>query len=61
MVDGALILFYEKLTHYGETFVDRKMNYSINVQIINIPNYQIIDYASSFWESQHDNFCFEST
>lgn len=61
MVNGTLIPLYKKPTHYGETFFDRKMNYSINVQIINTPNRQIIDYAPGFRGSRHDNFCFEST
>lgn len=61
MVDGTLIPLYEKPTHYGETFFDRKMNYSINVQIVNTPNRQIIDYASGFRGSRHDNYCFQFT
>ena len=48
MVDGTLIPLYQKPSHYGETFFDRKNNYSINVQIINTPNRKIIDYASRF-------------
>ena len=61
MVNSTLILFYKKPTYYSETFFGCKMNYFINVQIVNTPNLQIIDYASSFWSSQHNNFCFEST
>ena len=43
MVDGTWISLYRKPLHYGETFFDRKCNYSINVQIINTPNRKIID------------------
>ena len=61
MVDGTLIPLYRKPSHYGETFFDRKCNYSINVQIINTPNRKIIDYASGFRGSRHDTHCFAST
>lgn len=61
MVDRTLILLHKKPSYYGETFFDRKINYSINVQIINTPNSQIIDYASEFQGSRHDNHCFQST
>lgn len=61
MVDRTLIPLYRKPSHYGETFYNRKSQYSINVQIINIPNCQIIDYASGFRDSQYDTHCFKST
>lgn len=48
MVDGTLIPLYEKPSYYEKTFFNRKMNYSISVQIINTPNCQIIDYATGF-------------
>ena len=52
MVNSTLIPLYKKPTHYGETFFDCKINYSINIQIINIFNLQIIDYVSGFQCSQ---------
>ncbi len=61
MVDGTLIPLYRKISHYGETFFDRKCNYFINIQIINTPNQKIIDYASGFQGSCHDIYCFAST
>ena len=61
MANSTLIPLYKKPMHYGKIFFDCKMNYSINVQIFNTPNLQIIDYASGFWSSWHNNFCFEST
>lgn len=61
IVDGTLIPLYWKPSYYGETFFDRKCNYSINVQIINTPNWKIINYASGFWGSRHDTHCFAST
>lgn len=38
MVDKILILLYCKLLYYDKTFYNQKSYYSINVQIINIPN-----------------------
>lgn len=61
MVDGTLIPLYCKPHWYGDTFFDRKSNYSMNVQIINTPNLKIIDYASGFTGSRHDTHCFGST
>lgn len=31
------------------------------MQIINTPNYQIIDYSSDFLNSQYDSYCFRPT
>lgn len=61
MVDGILILLYQKPSHYGETFFDQKSKYSMNVKIINTPSHKIIDYASEFWGSRKDTHCFAST
>jgi hypothetical protein len=61
MVDGTLIPLFQKPTYFGETFFDRKSNYSLNVQIINTPNGQIIDYASGFRGSKNDRYCFKAT
>lgn len=61
IADRILILLYRKPSHYGKTFYDRKSCYSINVQIIDTPNQQIIDYASEFQRSKHDIYCFKST
>ena len=48
MVDETLISLYCKPFYYGKTFYNQKSRYLINVQIINISNCQIIDYASGF-------------
>ena len=61
MVDGTLILLYQKLSYYREIFLDQKCNYSINIQIINMPNQKIINYASKFRDSHHDTHCFVLT
>ena len=61
MVDGTLISLYWKQSHYRKPFFDQKGNYSINIQIINIPNRKIIDYTSGFRGSWQDTHCFIST
>ena len=33
MVDGTLIPLFEKPSHHGEAYFDRKSNYSLNVQV----------------------------
>lgn len=61
MVDRTLIPLCRKPSHHGDTFYDRKSNYSISVQIINLPTRKIIDYASGFRGSRHDSHCFSFT
>ena len=61
MVDGTTIPIFEKPHYYRQAFYDRKSLYSINAQIINTPNRQIIDYATGFNGSRHDTHCFRST
>ncbi|KAF9502719.1 hypothetical protein BS47DRAFT_1370068, partial [Hydnum rufescens UP504] len=45
MVDGTLVPLADKPGFHGEAYFDHKSNYSLNVQIVNLPNYQIIDYV----------------
>lgn len=61
MIDRTLIPLYRKPSYYGKTFYNKKSQYLINVQIINTPNHQIIDYISGFQGSQYDTHCFKST
>jgi hypothetical protein len=61
MIDGTLIPIFEKPYFYGETFFDRKSNYSLNVQIINTPDRRIIDYATGFVGSRGDAHCYKET
>ena len=58
MVDGITIPIIEKLHYFGEIFYDRKAQYSINAQIINTPNRQIIEYITGFNGSRHDTHYF---
>lgn len=56
-----MVLWYFYIKNYHTTeryFFDQKNNYSINVQIINMPNWNIVDYASGFWDNLHDTYCF---
>jgi hypothetical protein len=61
MIDGTLIPLYERPYFYGETFFDRKSNYSLNVQVINTPDRIIIDYATGFVGSRGDAHCYKET
>lgn len=61
MVDDTLIPLYWKPSFYKETLFDQKSNYSINVQIMNISNCKIINYASRFQGSRHNTHYFAST
>ncbi|KAF7358190.1 DDE Tnp4 domain-containing protein [Mycena venus] len=45
MVDGTLVPLYARPGHFGNSWYDRKSNYSLNVQIINTPNLRIVDYG----------------
>ncbi|PWW73868.1 hypothetical protein C7212DRAFT_353599 [Tuber magnatum] len=61
MIDGTLILLHTKSAYYGESFFDRKSNYSLNVQIVNTPDRRIIDYAVGFVGSRGDSYCWKGT
>ncbi|TFK59784.1 hypothetical protein BDN72DRAFT_780272 [Pluteus cervinus] len=61
MVDGTLIPLYARPGFYGNTWYDRKSNYSMNVQIINTPSLCIVDYCVGLPGSQHDATAWEET
>lgn len=61
MIAGTFVPIYTKPHYFGESWYDRKSNYSMNVQIINTPNLKIIDYASGFVGSRHDSHCVHFT
>ncbi|KIK74612.1 hypothetical protein PAXRUDRAFT_175147, partial [Paxillus rubicundulus Ve08.2h10] len=51
-----------KPTLYGETFFDRKLNYSLNCQLVILPhNLLIVDYGIGFNGSVHDAYAFQYT
>ncbi|RXW15588.1 hypothetical protein EST38_g10265 [Candolleomyces aberdarensis] len=60
MVDGTLVPLFQRPHHFGNTFFDRKSNYSMNVQIINMPDLRIIDYGIGYPGSQHDATAWKS-
>ncbi|KAL0057731.1 hypothetical protein AAF712_015615 [Marasmius tenuissimus] len=48
LVDGTLILLFDRPHWYGESYFDRKCNYSLNVQVVSLPNLQIVDFGYGF-------------
>ncbi|CAK5275896.1 unnamed protein product [Mycena citricolor] len=60
-VDGTLIPLDERPTWYGPGYFDRKCNYSLNFQIVNLPNLQIIDFGYGHTGSAHDSHAWQTT
>ncbi|KAF7311727.1 DDE Tnp4 domain-containing protein [Mycena indigotica] len=54
MVDGTLIPLATRPNWFGPSYFDRKMNYSMNLQVINLPNLQIVDIGYGYVGSTHD-------
>ncbi|EIN11626.1 hypothetical protein PUNSTDRAFT_24969, partial [Punctularia strigosozonata HHB-11173 SS5] len=61
MVDGTLIPLYERPAFFGNTWYDRKSNYSMNLQLVSTPDLQIIDYSVGLPGSQHDSTAWAET
>ncbi|KAF7366258.1 DDE Tnp4 domain-containing protein [Mycena sanguinolenta] len=61
MVDGTLVPLYARPAHFGNSWFDRKSNYSLNVQIINTPDLRIVDYGVGLPGSQHDASAWKKT
>ncbi|KAE9402089.1 hypothetical protein BT96DRAFT_765550, partial [Gymnopus androsaceus JB14] len=61
MVDGTLFILAERPFWYGESYFDRKCNYSLNFQIINLPNLRIINFSYGYTGSTHDATAWEQT
>jgi hypothetical protein len=77
MVDGTLIPLFRRPGDFGNTYFDRKSNYSMNVQVcgllylsnllisqhqlISTPNCDIIDYVVGLPGSQHDASAWQET
>ncbi|KIJ67140.1 hypothetical protein HYDPIDRAFT_74457, partial [Hydnomerulius pinastri MD-312] len=60
--DGSAIKLYAKPGLYGESFFDRKSNYSLNCQLVIMPhNLLIVDYALGHPRSVHDAYAFQAT
>ncbi|KAF7293087.1 DDE Tnp4 domain-containing protein [Mycena indigotica] len=54
MVDGTLIPLASRPNGFGPSYFDRKMNYSMNLQVVNLPNLQIIDIGYGYVGSTHN-------
>ncbi|KAF8583705.1 hypothetical protein K439DRAFT_1617284 [Ramaria rubella] len=55
MVDGTLVPLYARPGFFGNSFFDRKSNYSMNVQLLSTPDLRIVDYGVGMPGSQHDS------
>ncbi|KJA19583.1 hypothetical protein HYPSUDRAFT_69146 [Hypholoma sublateritium FD-334 SS-4] len=60
-VDGTLIPLHNWPYWFGESYFDRKCNYSLNFQVINLPNLCIINFSYSQTGSIHDATAWEDT
>ncbi|KAF7320771.1 DDE Tnp4 domain-containing protein [Mycena chlorophos] len=54
MVDGTLIPLAARPHWFGVSYFDRKMNYSMNLQVVNLPNLRIVDIGFGYVGSAHD-------
>ncbi|THU87913.1 hypothetical protein K435DRAFT_680825 [Dendrothele bispora CBS 962.96] len=61
MVDGTLVPLYARPAFFGNTWFDRKSNYSMNVQLVTTPDLRIVDFATGLPGSQHDAAAREET
>ncbi|KIJ41641.1 hypothetical protein M422DRAFT_172029 [Sphaerobolus stellatus SS14] len=61
MVDGTLVPLFARPGFYGNSWYDRKSSYSMNVQLISLPNLHIIDYGVGLPGSQHDAAAWKET
>ncbi|KAF5346002.1 hypothetical protein D9758_013848 [Tetrapyrgos nigripes] len=61
LVDGTLVPLFNRPYWYGESYFDRKCNYSLNFQIVSLPNLCIIDVGYGYTGSTHDATAWEMT
>ncbi|KAF7359978.1 DDE Tnp4 domain-containing protein [Mycena venus] len=61
LVDGTLIPLFDRPFWFGESYFDRKCNYSLNIQIVSLPNLRIIDFGYGFTGSTHDSTAWDET
>ncbi|KAF7351923.1 DDE Tnp4 domain-containing protein [Mycena venus] len=59
MVDGTLVALFDRPFWFGESYFDRKCNYSLNIQIVSLPNLRIIDFGYGYTGSTHDSTAWE--
>ncbi|KAF7372947.1 DDE Tnp4 domain-containing protein [Mycena sanguinolenta] len=61
MVDGTLVALFDRPFWFGESYFDRKCNYSLNIQIVSLPNLRIIDFGYGYTGSTHDSTAWQGT
>ncbi|KAF7370022.1 DDE Tnp4 domain-containing protein [Mycena sanguinolenta] len=61
MVDGTLVALFDRPFWFGESYFDRKCNYSLNIQVVSLPNLRIIDFGYGYTGSTHDSAAFQGT
>ncbi|KAF5359926.1 hypothetical protein D9758_013985 [Tetrapyrgos nigripes] len=61
LVDGTLVPLFNRPYWYSESYFDRKCNYSLNFQIISLPNLCIINVGYGYTGSTHDATAWEMT
>ncbi|KAF7349600.1 DDE Tnp4 domain-containing protein [Mycena sanguinolenta] len=61
MVDGTLVALSDRPFWFGESYFDRKCNYSLNIQVVSLPNLRIIDFGYGYTGSTHDSTAWEGT
>ncbi|KAA1480073.1 hypothetical protein DENSPDRAFT_789902, partial [Dentipellis sp. KUC8613] len=61
LVDGTLVPLYDRPFWYGQSYFDRKKNYSLNIQIVSLPNLRIIDFSYGDTGAIHDSMAFQET
>ncbi|KAF8590622.1 hypothetical protein K439DRAFT_1329778, partial [Ramaria rubella] len=61
MVNGTLVPLFSRPGFYGNSWYDRKSNYSLNVQLISMPDLRIINYGVGLPGSQHDATVWKGT
>ena len=61
MLDGTLFPIYAKPHLHGETMFDRKKNYYLSTQIVNLPDGTIIDYTVGHVGSSTDSTVYKAT
>lgn len=55
IVDGSLGILFENPLQFWEAYYDRKSNYSLNFQIINLPNQRIVNYVVGYTSNRQDS------
>ncbi|KAF5359914.1 hypothetical protein D9758_013965 [Tetrapyrgos nigripes] len=61
LVDSTLVPLFNRPYWYGESYFDWKCNYSLNFQIVSLPNLCIIDVGYGYTGSTHDATAWEKT